>query len=73
MSIKTIKVTMKMIWQESIPVGCILPAWKLYVLQFQWPPPDVVPGVGGGQDPQVIKVEQVFSDHHQMLLGEAGP
>ena len=26
---------------STIPVECILPAWKPYVLQFQWPPPDV--------------------------------
>ena len=30
--------------QESIPVRCVLPAWKLYVLQFQWPLPDVARG-----------------------------
>ena len=30
--------------QESIPVGCVLPAWKPYVRQFQWPPSDVTGG-----------------------------
>ena len=30
--------------QESIRVGFIPPAWKLYLLQFQLPPPDVAPG-----------------------------
>ena len=29
--------------QESIPVGRVLPAGKPYMLQFQWPPPDVTP------------------------------
>ena len=28
---------------SRIPVGYVLPAWKLYVLQFQWSPPDVAP------------------------------
>ena len=27
--------------QESIPVGWVLTAWKPYLLQFQWPAPDV--------------------------------
>ena len=27
------------ILQESIPIGCVLPAWRLYVLH-QWPPPN---------------------------------
>ena len=31
--------------QESIPVGCLPPVCKPYVLQ--WPPPDVTPGAGG--------------------------
>ena len=29
-------------WQEGIPVGCVPPAWKLYMLK--WPPPDVTSG-----------------------------
>ena len=28
---------------EIIPVRCVPPAWKPYMLQFQWPPPDVAP------------------------------
>ena len=32
--------------QESIPVKCVLPAWKLYVLRFQWPLPDIALGRG---------------------------
>ena len=27
--------------QESIPVGCLQPAWKPYVFQFQFPQLDV--------------------------------
>ena len=46
--------------QESIPVGCVLPPWKLYVLQFQWPLP------------QMNKFEQVSSDYHQMQLNKQG-
>ena len=34
--------------QESIPVGCILPALKLYMFQFWLPPLDVTLGVGVG-------------------------
>ena len=30
--------------QESIPVGCIPPTWKLYMLQFQGPQPDFTLG-----------------------------
>ena len=30
--------------QDSIPVGCILPTWKLYVFQFQLQPLDTTPG-----------------------------
>ena len=47
--------------QESIPVGCVPPTWKPYMLQVQWPPPDVVLGGGG---PGMNKFEQVSSDHH---------
>ena len=57
--------------QESIPVGCFLPAWKLYVIQFQLPPPDFTHGQGVGL--QMNKFEQVSSDHHQMLLGGRSP
>ena len=32
------------ILQESVPVVCILPAWKPYVLQLQWPRPDIALG-----------------------------
>ena len=53
--------------QDSIPLGCILLAWKLYMLQFQLPPLDVTLGEGGW-GPQINKVEQVSSDHHQMSL-----
>ena len=53
--------------QDSIPVGCIPPTCKPYLLQFQLPPPDVAPRGGGG--PQMNKFEQVSSDHHQMSLG----
>ena len=38
--------------QESIPVGCISPASKTYVLKFQWPPSDVALGV--------VLIEQVW-------------
>ena len=44
--------------QESIPVGCAPPTWKPYT--FQWPPPDVAPGKGGGLN----EFEQVSSEHH---------
>ena len=36
---------------------------KPYVLQFQWPPPDVTPG-GFEMD----KFKQVSNDHHHMSL-----
>ena len=43
------------IWkQESIPVGRVPQAWKLYLLQFQWPPPDVT-----RKGPKMNKLEQV--------------
>ena len=32
--------------EESIPVGCIPPPWKPYVLKFQLPRPDVIGGRG---------------------------
>ena len=38
------------------------PAWKLYVLQFLWPPPDVTPG-GAWVGLQMNKFEQVSSAH----------
>ena len=40
------------------------------MLQFQWPPPDATPR---GVCLQMNKVEQVSSDHHQMLLGRGVP
>ena len=40
--------------QENIPVGCLSPACKPYMLQ--WQPPDVTLGRG---DPQVNKFEQI--------------
>ena len=33
---------------DSIPLGCILPAWKPYIFQFQLPPLDVALCGGGG-------------------------
>ena len=30
--------------QDSIPVGCMPPAWKSYILQFQLPSLDITPG-----------------------------
>ena len=33
--------------QDSIPVGCIPPAWKPYLLQFLLSPPDVAMGGEG--------------------------
>ena len=53
--------------QENIPVGCLLSAWKLYVILFQLPPPDFTHGQLVG--PQMNKFEQVSRDHHQMLQG----
>ena len=44
----------------------MLPAWKLFMIQLQLPPPDVTPG--GRVDPQMNKFVQVSSDDHQMLL-----
>ena len=35
--------------QDSIPAGCILSAWKPYILQFQLPLLDVAWGGGGGE------------------------
>ena len=40
--------------QESIPVGCVPPAWKSYVFQFQWPPADVAPWYGGTLPEKVL-------------------
>ena len=56
--------------QESIPVGCVLPACQPYV--FRWPPLGVsnVMGVVGNQ---MDKFEQVSGDDHQMSgTGEGG-
>ena len=54
--------------QESIPVGCVPPACKLYV--FQRPPPDVT--VRRGSEPvqcgPMNKFAQVFNDDHQISL-----
>ena len=53
--------------QESIPVGCILPACQPYV--FWWPPLDVRTGEGVG--PQENKFEPLSSDdHHMPVAGE---
>ena len=55
--------TDKTIWeQESIPVGCVLPACQLYMLQ----PPDV--STRGQVGPSVNKFEQVSSYGHQVSL-----
>ena len=51
--------------QDIIPVGCIMPIWKLYMLQFQLPPLGIWAGKVG---PQMNKFEQVSSGHHQMSL-----
>ena len=57
------------IWQQdSILVGCIPLAWKPYMLQFQWRPPDVTLGVT-----KWTNSKQVFSDHHQMSLAGGSP
>ena len=32
--------------KDSIPLGCIPPAWISYMLQFQLSPPDVTGGIG---------------------------
>ena len=42
--------------QESIPVGCVPPALKPYMFQFQWSPPDVT---GGGGLPYLNKFEVI--------------
>ena len=49
--------------QDSIPAACITPTWKLYVLKFQLPPPDVASG-GEGVGFQINKFELVSSNHH---------
>ena len=46
-------------WQENIPVGCMLPTWKLYVCQFQWLSP--------------VQVCKVSSDHQQVLVPVRSP
>ena len=53
--------------QESIPVGCVLPACQTFVLC----PPDVSTG-GEGVGPRMNKFEQVSSHGHQMPLAR-GP
>ena len=50
--------------QESTPVGSILQGWKLYILQFELPPPDVT----RSWNSQMNKFEQVSIDHQQMSL-----
>ena len=50
--------------QESIPVGCVPPACKLYVFRR---PPDVTLE-GPVQDCRMNKFAQVFNDDHQMSL-----
>ena len=57
--------------QDNIPVVCVPPAWKPYVLHFQFRLPDVAEG-GGGAGPQMNKFEQVSNDHHSMSLAEGG-
>ena len=50
--------------QESIPVGCVPPAWKSYVLRW---PRDVSPGgLGGGP---MNEFEQVSV---QSIMGNSG-
>ena len=49
---------------ESIPLGCVPPTRKLYMLQVQWPPPDAPPG-----GPLIDKFEQVSSEHQMLLAG----
>ena len=39
--------------QDSIPVGCIPPTWKPYVVQFWLPPSDVAGGKGRSPTEQV--------------------
>ena len=51
--------------QESIPVGCVLPACPPYVLQ----PPGVSTGRGC---PQVNKFEQISRDAHEMSVAGEG-
>ena len=48
-SLKRAKCPAKHVKQDSISVGCILTAWKLYVFQFL--PPDVARCWGGGRYP----------------------
>ena len=50
--------------KKAFPVGCILPAWKPYVLHFQWPPPDVILWVPKWMN----KFEKVSNDYHKMSL-----
>ena len=57
--------------QESTPVGCMPPALKLYVFQFQLPPLDVAP-MGCRVGLEMNKFDQVSNDPHQMSLAEGG-
>ena len=57
--------------KESIPVESVPPAWKLYVVQFHWPPPDVTLGCHS-RGPQINNFAGVSSDHHQILLEWGG-
>ena len=54
--------------QELIPVGCMPPSRKLYVLQFQLHHQMSLPAEGS----QMNKFEQVSSDHQMSLAGEGG-
>ena len=58
--------------QESVRVGCIPPALKPHVFQFQLPPLVVARVGGGGGGAEINKLEQVSSDHHQMSLATGG-
>ena len=49
--------------QESIPVGCVLPACQPNVLQ--WP--------DGGGGPKVNKFKQISSVSYQMSVARGGP
>ena len=49
--------------QESIPLACVPPVWKPYMLQ--WQPPDVTPG---GRGPQMNKFKRstvMTTSYHQ--------
>ena len=61
-SVLTVATTTRRKHSSRVP-----PVWKPYLLQFQWPPPDIAPG-----SPQMDKFEKVFSDHCQMSLAGVG-